>query len=101
MIDAIRTSPPGPLSLGERILEQSSSSWGEYLDLLEAPSSEELDGVLQPEESTSLDSLPAIDAQALLRLFTGCTSGGESEPKGPSPAAVVNGSRRASETQTL
>ena len=62
--------------IADAILEQSSASWGDYLALLESqgedleclPSSDE------PGTGADLDAAPQIDAQALLRLFTGETA---------------------------
>jgi chemotaxis protein histidine kinase CheA len=65
----------------DRILEQSSSSWGDYLALLESPSpvvdeTEEVPGP-EPEPETEPETEPApIDSAALLRLFTGMAGPG-------------------------
>jgi chemotaxis protein histidine kinase CheA len=77
------------------VLDESSSLWGEYLDLLETPSPPGSEDPLPPEEPTDLDSSPAIDTQALLRLFTGFTGGGPPESKEPDPAVGAPGSSPA------
>jgi chemotaxis protein histidine kinase CheA len=69
--------PGGAEAVADWIFEQSSSSWGDYLGLLEPSPSEpeETDASAEPAENA--DSAP-IDAQALLRLFTGAPATAES-----------------------
>jgi chemotaxis protein histidine kinase CheA len=63
----------GAETVADWILEESSSSWGDYLGLLEpsAPGSEE--PTFEVEPGLEDDGAP-IDAQALLRLFTGAAA---------------------------
>jgi chemotaxis protein histidine kinase CheA/ActR/RegA family two-component response regulator len=80
----------GSETIQELVLEQSSASWGEYLALLE-PSGPELaanDEFAEAEPEAMPDDTPAIDAQALLRLFRGPATDGpaEAEPELPPPA---------------
>src|SRR5262245_52749818 len=71
------------------ILEQSTTSWGEYLSLLEAPVLAEPEDFSLSENLEPVDSIPSIDTQALLRLFTG--SVGADEPTAEKPASPVKG----------
>jgi chemotaxis protein histidine kinase CheA/CheY-like chemotaxis protein len=59
--------------LADWILDQSSSSWSDYLELIEnQDANEPLDAAFEEAGAEALeDEPPAIDAQALLRLFQG------------------------------
>ncbi|WP_165224516.1 hybrid sensor histidine kinase/response regulator [Aquisphaera insulae] len=84
-----------------RLLEQSSASWGDYLCLLEDASADaagdsvslqgidgepEREGRQDTDPEPDLDEPPAIDAQALLRLFGATPS---APPNAPPPVARV------------
>ena len=69
-----RAEPAGPEGddVARWVLEQSSSSWGEYLSLIESPEVAD-DASILPDEPEAEEEFPAIDARALLSLFTGAT----------------------------
>ena len=75
------------------ILDHSTSTWGEYLALLEGQEGEDedrgagleaLDPSLEPDADASL----RIDAQALIRLFQAGAAGDRTGTSGSSPPAV-------------
>src|SRR5271165_1291616 len=75
------------------ILDHSTSTWGEYLALLEGQEGEDedrgagleaLDPSLEPDADASL----RIDAQALIRLFQAGAAGDRTDTSGSSPPAV-------------
>ena len=72
------------------ILDDSASTWGEYLALLEG---QELGDAADPEPiadpELQSDDLSGFDAQALLRLFTGSV-GGIASPAAATEAPKVN-----------
>ena len=85
-------SDDGDDGIVDWILEHSSSTWGEYLALLEGQEREdenhgadleELDPCLGPESDGSLQ----IDAQALIRLFQASTAGEGTGSTGSNPPA--------------
>ncbi|QEH38261.1 Chemotaxis protein CheA [Aquisphaera giovannonii] len=87
------------------VLDQSSSNWGDYLGLLEGDAASpagEADPLAEPEAEfvgPEPDEPPAIDAQALLRLFGVATAtapethregGPPAEPAPPPPRPILD-----------
>jgi chemotaxis protein histidine kinase CheA len=81
------------------IREQSSSTWGDYVVLLEPTDGSEHDRALSDLDLLAGDDSPTIDAQALLRLFTGCATDGESEVMAPSEPVTATRSMRTAELE--
>src|SRR5271157_1115906 len=90
-----RSDEPGDGNNGivDWILDHSTSTWGEYLALLEGQEGEDedrgagleaLDPSLEPDADASL----RIDAQALIRLFQAGAAGDRTGTSGSSPPAV-------------
>src|SRR5208282_20174 len=74
------------------ILDHSTSTWGEYLALLEGQEGDEDRGAgleaLDPSLELDADASLRIDAQALIRLFQAGAAGDRTGTSGSSPPAV-------------
>ncbi len=92
------------------VLEHSSSTWGEYLNLLESEESndldrdDEIDGPvcsleeLDPGDGADPDGSMQIDAQALIRLFQGASSRHPADSTDSKPPPVEVPMRPAGQT---
>ncbi|MFO0888390.1 MAG: Hpt domain-containing protein [Isosphaeraceae bacterium] len=71
LLSQLARSAAPPEEVVDRIIQQSSSSWGDYLAVLE-PSDESPDAYpVDLTEEPLPDDIPAFDSQALLRLLAG------------------------------
>ena len=91
LAQALRSGEDGH-EIAQWIREQSASQWGEYLDLLDTPAAPEPDDSPPEEELPVPDDSPAIDAQTLLRLFTGAAPEGTTRAEGSGPAQTPRAS---------
>jgi chemotaxis protein histidine kinase CheA len=84
-------SGDGCQEVADWIITHSTSCWGDYLGLLEpAAIADEGEAGICLEHDPAADEWPAIDAQALLRLFTGAATAGPARRADQSPQAPAS-----------